>query len=567
MNNISYEPSESVHVVQQPEEMRRVYHQSAIPQPVSSSQELTPLPPECWQLMESYLTYTQCWLPISEKLDVLKLSYSYPIEGLVLSPDMPESGNHAEMWSIFALGSFQNFPSSHYTQNDPETPLSQGLYITARRLVPSERGQFQLGHVKALLNLALYNLQRTSHNAAWILVGAASRILSTLDEMSTISSTRYKHVIASCYLLDNLLAIMLDRRPNFERSDLIRVGSIEEDGLEEWQPWAGELHARTEHQSRLPTLALSTFNRLLDLVGILVPAETARNESMKQLTDWKSKLAPKFDYVRSDSTTIPLTSPAVLLQLTHFATALALTPSQSWLQRILEMLEMCQTQLEPAKLPPVVICLFESIKRSSKSLPLDQATQAKIDDTISSFNVRCPFRHGDARLATSNAAVGTYAQEHFQQAGPSQTSIQTFPPRFNISMSTRSQHLQNAAPLLGDLHSDPDPAQSSQMPESTTFSPTLLETDLMSPALEAYDASVSGDLDSFFDELATLHGAKRLENQPQFMQNLGFAPEISMADLLATQSGQYLSMDPSTYVAEHEGEPLQFPLSDYYDAG
>jgi hypothetical protein len=105
------------------------------------------------------------------------------------------------------------------------------------------------------------------------------------------------------------------------------------------------------------------------------------------------------------------------------------------------------------------------------------------------------------------------------------------------------------------------------MPQSTTFSPTLLETDLMSPALEAYDASVSGDLDSFFDELATLHGAKRLENQPQFMQNLGFAPEISMADLLATQSGQYLSMDPSTYVAEHEGEPLQFPLSDYYDAG
>jgi hypothetical protein len=50
------------------------------------------------------------------------------------------------------------------------------------------------------------------------------------------------------------------------------------------------------------------------------------------------------------------------------------------------------------------------------------------------------------------------------------------------------------------------------------------------------------------------------------MQNLGFAPEASMADLMATQPGQFMSMDPSTFGATNEGEPLQFPLSDYYDA-
>jgi hypothetical protein len=561
MNNMSYGISEPGPVSQQPEGMRTIHHLPAMPQPVSLSQQPMPLPPECWQLMENYATYTQCWIPISEKLDVLKLSYSYPIEGLVLSPDMPESGNHAEMWSIFALGSCQNLSSSQNARNNSDSPLSRVLYITAQSLIPSARGQFQLGHVKALLNLALFNLQGSLHNAAWILVGAASRILSTVEESSRTSSPRYKHVVASCYLLDNLLALMLDRRPYLDRSDLARVGTIEEDGLEEWQPWAGELQIGTGHQSRLPILALSTFNRLLDIIGILVPAENGRNERTKQLSDWKSTLSPKFDYVRSDATTIPLTSPAVLLQLTHFATALALSPSQNWLQRIMEMLNMCQAQLESTKLPPVTICLLESIRRSSKSLPLDQATQAEINDVVAKFTAASvPGRNHDPRQAATSAAVSTYVQEQFPQAG-------TFPPRFDVPMPARNQQLQNSASLLEDLHPNLHPDHQAQMPQSTTFSPSLLEADLMSPALDSYDPSVSGDLDSFFDELATLHGAKKLENQPQFMQNLGFAPEISMADLLATESNQYLSMDPSTYGAENEGEPLQFPLSDYYDAG
>jgi hypothetical protein len=525
---------------------------------------LTPLPANCWQMLEVYSTYTQCWFPISEKLDVLKLSYSYPGPGLLLSSNMPESGHHAEMWSIFALSSCQGFFSSHRSRDHVELTSASRLYTIAQSLIPNELGKFHLGHVKALLNLALVNLCGSYHNPAWILVGTASRILATLETPSRTSNSRYAHVVASCYLLDNFLALLLERRPYLDKSDVERVGSVEEDGLEEWQPWDGELHTASGHRSRSPTLALSSFNRLTSLIDILVESKRhprTENDRLRRLTDWKTTLSPKFDYVRSDDTSIPMTPPAILLQLTYFATALALVPSQAWLHRVLEILETCHQQLSLAKLPTVIVCLLPSIRKSSKNLPLDQATQARIDKTLSDFITKLTVDDSSTTQGMLNDLNNIYTNDRFLPSRPSQVPHQSFPPRFDGSIPARRQHTTS---LLEDLLPDMNPNQQPQVQQSTNFSP--INPDFTSPALAAYDPSISGDLESFFDELASLHGARRLENQPQFMQNLGFAPEASMDELMATQSGQYMSMDPSTFGTENESEPLQFPLSDYYDA-
>jgi hypothetical protein len=524
---------------------------------------LTPLPSNSWQLLEHYSTYTQCWFPISEKLDVMKLSYSYPGPGLLLSPDMPESGNHAEMWSIFALSSCQDLPSSRRSHDHVELTSASSLYNIAQSLIPNELGKFQLGHVKALLNLALVNLRSSRYNPAWILVGVASRILATLEAPSRVSSSRYTHVVASCYLLENLLALSLDRRPYLDKSDLERAGTIEEDGLEEWQPWDGELDTSTSNQSRSPTLALSSFNRLTDLIDILVETKPTitRDDRLGLLADWKSTLSPKFDYIRSDSTSIPMTPPAILLQLAYFSTLLALSPSQTWLHRALETLETCRQYLGLAKLPVVIVCLLPSIRKSSKSLPLDQAMQARVNKTLSDVTTNPTIDDSAIVQEIPNDLNSIYTGNRFLPPGPSQVSPQSIPHQFGGPVPPRQQRTTS---LLEDLLPDMNPNQQAQLPQPNQFSP--INADFTSPALDAYDPSISGDLESFFDELASLHGARRLENQPQFMQNLGFAPEASMADLMATQSGQYISMDASTFGAEHEGEPLQFPLSDYYDA-
>jgi hypothetical protein len=193
--------------------------------------EHTPLPPDCWRLLDVYATYTQSWLPICEKLDVLKLSYSYPRQGLVLSHNMLDGALYAEMWSMFTLGSLQDTSRNN---RSIDTSNAKRLYAVTQTLIPNELGGFALGHVKALLNLAVFNLGVSQYNAAWLLVGAASRILPSIDDRSATASVRRTHTHSGCYLLDNLLALLLQRRPYLNTSDLTPWGKIEEDGLEEW---------------------------------------------------------------------------------------------------------------------------------------------------------------------------------------------------------------------------------------------------------------------------------------------------------------------------------------------
>lgn len=65
------------------------------------------LPSDLWQLIDIYYAYTHCWLPIIEKQDILKIAYSYSDDGVKVSPLAPGAGDHAELWSIIAIASYQ----------------------------------------------------------------------------------------------------------------------------------------------------------------------------------------------------------------------------------------------------------------------------------------------------------------------------------------------------------------------------------------------------------------------------------------------------------------------------
>lgn len=193
------------------------------------------IPSDSWRLFDMYFTYTQCWLPLCEKHDILKLSYSYPAQGLPLSPNQADSGVHAELWSVLAVGSLHGQSSGgSVDQSKPSSMMPEQLYGTARSLVPSELGTFDIGHIKALLNLAVYNMTQSLPEAAWLLVGCAARILEVMDQSKLVSSPRRNHAYSGCFLLDSMLALQLGRRPYFRRHDLELLGKIDEDGLEEW---------------------------------------------------------------------------------------------------------------------------------------------------------------------------------------------------------------------------------------------------------------------------------------------------------------------------------------------
>lgn len=528
--------------------------------------ELTPLPPNSWHLIETYTTYTQCWLPISEKLDMLKLSYSYPAPGLALSHTMPDSGHHAEMWSIFALGAVQDAARRPGDRDALTTLTPKRLYTITQSLIPDELGKFHLGHVKALLNLALFNTSLSLYNAAWLLVGAASRVVLTVEESPGAIGTRRPHVLASCFMLDSLLALILNRRPYLETEDIGRAGRIEEDGLEEWQPWTGDIGLGNKHLSQSPSLALSSFNNLLEVLDILVlttrqlNTKTPSDGPARRFERWKASLSSKFDFVRIDSAVVPLTPCAVFLQLASFATSFALAPSPAWLQRIFELLEPFRFSF--ANLPITLTCLLENVKRVAGSVQLEQPTRSRINDLVATFKQAHSIAVGmntPSIPADSPLRIST-----MNQPKPMQPSPQPLLPQVNEAVPSRHRSRAMRPSLIDDLLPDMSNNQPRQVQSIQPFDPNAVDTDFTSPGFDTYDASISGDLDSFFDELASLHGARKLENQSQFMENLGFAPEISMADLLATQSGQFMPMNPG-FGADHDGGPIQFPLNDYYD--
>lgn len=306
------------------------------PQFISST--LLQLPPNAWPLLDIYFSYTQCWFPILEKHDVLRTAYQYAEGDVSMSCTAPGSGDHAALWAVLALAALQDASANNPHASEPQgyphiSPLQ--MYKTARGLIPSEIGPYEIGHVQALLVLSLIKFGQQQWTAAWMLVGHAVRITLTLgfDRPSFTAPSRSpgqqvgrsKHVFLGCFVLETLIAEHTSQCPSLRKDDLARVGAISEDGLEEWHPWEDQTGFRPIQSSRAsmqrgPLHALSTFNRLVSLVSVLndlcfykQDPTTSRSEleSLElQLRRWASAL-PKSYRVELQNRPVKLPSPHI----------------------------------------------------------------------------------------------------------------------------------------------------------------------------------------------------------------------------------------------------------------
>lgn len=176
------------------------------------------------------------------------------------------------------------------------------------------------GHVQALLILALTNLGLGKYSRAWSLVGQAVRAAIDLQldrssqQLSINPKSRSKHIFLGCFALDTLVAARLGRRPHLRSKDLDALDYIDEDGLEEWDPWTDCLNVRRNHlsSSRVPASILSTFNQLIQVLKILSEAICLRTDSncvqastilLQKLHTWSQAQRPPlyFDSAAIDS--------------------------------------------------------------------------------------------------------------------------------------------------------------------------------------------------------------------------------------------------------------------------
>ncbi|KAJ5946446.1 hypothetical protein N7454_003285 [Penicillium verhagenii] len=642
------------------------------PRAISTSSPLQ-LPYNAWPLLDIYFSYTQCWLPILEKHDILRTAFQYTEGDVYMTRTAPGSGDHAALWAVLTLASLQD---ASITAREPDhasvrTNPSQ-LYNTARDLIPAETGPYEVGHVQALLILSLIKFGQQEWTAAWMLVGHSVRIAQTLglDQPSFPSASsrspeqgkqlgRARHVFLGCFVLETLIAEQTSQCPSLRKDDLARVGSINEDGLEEWHPWEDMTGLRPTQASRAsmqrgPLNALSTFNRLVSLVSILndlccykqdPTISRSQLESLElTLHRWAAAL-PKSHRVDLQSRPLKVASPHIFsLEMTYQSIVSALSlqiatresdqniPEMPHKARAIDsssrLLSCLQIYLETYSLSATTpifgmilrYCLPRSFSRdlvSDVELSLRNKIQSYSSHLVQLWSVSDRPLTGQTTALRSQGTMASPAMSQQPDlsvtedptmshvfppsgtprhlAGPVETHgpgsahpvVSTPDPFTSTPWLRTTQNMDDGAQLLstptpslttiggasevsgqpghldGGLgsglrqstsapskpHPGPGPGMlpelAPQFPPGTQYHPQQYQDPPlgMSPFvdMDGYgpprrQQRIAPDLDALFDELASLDGAEKPDNQPEFMQNLGFVSDSGVPEIYSFSS-------------------------------
>lgn len=529
------------------------------------------LPSDTWALLDTYFLYTQSWFPILEKHDILRTAFRCT-EGDAQQPLPGESGEHATLWAVLTLASFQRT-----SQQDPGH-----LFAMAKSLVPTESG-YDIGHVQTLLILALVKLGQRDWSAAWTLVGRAISIARYLELDSGKIPGRSKHVFLACFILDTLVATQLGIRPSLHKEDLAEVSPVGEDGLEEWQPWGGQLHStqsRLDSFERGPLRALSVFNHLVSLVVVLNAMD--RNLSMEkfamletQLHEWRTKL-PKNHRITKEA------SPHIfILELAYNLVVISLSRlsgqrngqlqqrTNDSLERLPPLLETYVEAHSMANISPMMVLIMNFCAHGSRDAAHSLDMNTDLKDKLQTWGSRIasvwlPQERTDAlpsvlpsgnvnpdRAPASNPAVqgpdlrslapsgGTSTLEPSitspwlrtpntedgasltlqtprpQLAAPLEpfgTSRQPSQPEMTGSASGRHQPVSlntNATGILPDMAPPIDPGVQQYAPAPTYGGANPLDPFVDIDGFGPRRPRIAPDLDALFDELASLDGTEK----------------------------------------------------------
>ena len=244
----------------------------------------TPLPPQTSRLIDAYFSFTHCWFPIVERHCVLRTIYSHSRNATAGRTEMADL---AALWAILAYAARQSMLSGAEdgTAQDSSDETHTKMRAMARGLIPEENGEFEVGHVQALLLLALLDIGTGKWSSAAQMVGHATRIALELGLGTKSTEKRGIRVLYGCFILDTIISCHLLTPPHLRRQDLEAIGYLEEDGYEEWDPWTS---SKTISSYRDPAFMISCFNRLLDIFMILNDTVCDRRAGIDKSTYFQS---------------------------------------------------------------------------------------------------------------------------------------------------------------------------------------------------------------------------------------------------------------------------------------
>lgn len=250
------------------------------------------------QLLDIYFANTNCWTPIVLRNDAFRAAYTVSTESNRNDTNQLPLGEQACLFSMLAYARYtQCVAIGKYGSRQDLQDHFANLFARASQLMTSYENRRDVGDIQALLIFTLLHYAQGNLGLAWSFVGKAVYhaielgLLKSGVTQSWPLDDRSKRVILSCFVLETLLSARLHRRPYMRTTDIQSVGSLDAEGIEEWEPWrpkglfSSESTSNPPRPSHQPARVLSTFN-------LLVQTSTILNDKLQCNTNDSEKRAP-----------------------------------------------------------------------------------------------------------------------------------------------------------------------------------------------------------------------------------------------------------------------------------
>jgi hypothetical protein len=280
-------------------------------------QEDTPLPVHWRSNLDNYFATSHCWLPISQKHDLLRTGYilsSLPTsqktsvavthgDGVFLRAVLAFAAYHAGSRPVEGVSGADSLGSVHATT----------VCGAIAAMIPDRIEAVEIGHVRALLIMTLVNMYSGNPKQAWVSIGSATRALTIMikpflrqEKPPRDLDEGTRRTALCCMALDSLVSAWVGLPPYFDDADISSIGHLPTEGLEEWEPWIPSTAPEgTTRVAASPGQILSIFNQFMDHIGLLNEMLRVSKGSLTNmhaqltplnLADWAGRLAlPPYD--------------------------------------------------------------------------------------------------------------------------------------------------------------------------------------------------------------------------------------------------------------------------------
>lgn len=190
------------------------------------------------QLLQLFFQYVQSWLPILERHVTLRTAFQYSVDSSSLC-----QGDRAALWAVYA---YISTILSHHLIDDHARQHAKthcgAFYAQAYSMLPLDSDRpIELGHIQCVVLLALTRLSSGKTTAAWRLTKIGTQMLREMSEQQQQQPVTEHNALArvwlACFVIDTISSAFQKNVPSLHYNDVVGQLQIDENGVEEWQPW------------------------------------------------------------------------------------------------------------------------------------------------------------------------------------------------------------------------------------------------------------------------------------------------------------------------------------------